>query len=101
MRVPLAWRQLSAQPRRMLVAVAGAAFAVVLMFMQLGFREAMLSTAVRYHDRLDYELVLQSPKTIFIGLTYVFPERRLLQALAVEGVAAVTPVYLQQQLQLS
>lgn len=97
MRVPLAWRQLSTEPRRMLVAVAGAAFAVVLMFMQLGFRDAMLSTAVRYHDRFDYDLVLQSPKTIFIGLTYVFPERRLVQALAVDGVQSVTPVYLQQQ----
>lgn len=96
MNVPLAWRQLSAEPRRMLVAVAGAAFAVVLMFMQLGFREAMLSTAVRYHDRLDYDLVLQSPRTIFIGLTTQFPRRRLIQALAVDGVQSVTPIYLQQ-----
>ncbi len=81
----------------MFVAVAGAAFAVVLMFMQLGFREAMLSTAVRYHDRLTYDLVLQSPKTIFIGLSSVFPEQRLVQALSVDGVASVTAIYLQQQ----
>jgi len=81
----------------MIVAVAGAAFAVVLMFMQLGFRQAMLSTAVSYHDLLDYDLVLQSPKTIFIGLTYVFPKRRLVQAAALEEVESVTPMYLHQQ----
>ena len=34
----LAWRQLVRERLRLVVALAGVAFAVVLMFMQLGFR---------------------------------------------------------------
>ncbi len=93
----LAWRQLASDPLRLLVALAGVAFAVVLMLMQLGFRSAMLSSAVRYHQRLDYELVLVSPKTIFIGLTHPFPRVRLYQARAFPGVESVTPVYMWQE----
>ena len=40
-RVPLAWPQLSKDRLRLAIATAGVAFAVVLVSMQLGFREAM------------------------------------------------------------
>ena len=70
---------------------AGVAFAVILVFMQLGFRSAMLESALRYHERLRYDLVLVSPSTVFIGLTYPFPKRRLYQALALDSVASVSP----------
>lgn len=97
MRPMLAFRQLASDPIRLAVAVLGVAFAVVLMLMQLGFRSAMLTSAVRYHERLAYDLVLVSPKTIFIGLTHPFPRVRLYQARGVAGVEEVTPVYAQQQ----
>ncbi len=97
MAIPLAWKQLTHDRFRFTVALAGVAFAVVLMLMQLGFRHAMLKSAVRYQERLDYELALVSPKTVFIGLTYPFPRRWLYQGLALEEVAAVTPVYAYQQ----
>ena len=45
----------------------------------------------------QYDLVLVSPSTVFIGLTHPFPRRRLYQAAAVDGVEAVTPVYAYQQ----
>lgn len=92
MSVPLARRQLFAQPGRLVVALLGVAFAVMLMLMQLGFRSAMTESAVRYQERLEYDLVLLSPGTVFVGLTRPFSQRRLLQAASDPGVAAVTPV---------
>jgi putative ABC transport system permease protein len=95
-RIPLAWLQLSREPLRLLVGVAGVAFAVILIFMQLGFRGAVYESATRYHRSLDYDIVLLSPKTPFVGIPEGFTRRRLYQALAAEGVAAVSPVYIAQ-----
>lgn len=95
-RVPLAWLQLTREKWRLAVAVAGVAFAAVLVSMQLGFRSAMYDSAVRYHRHLVYDLVMLSPKTPFIGFPESFTRRRLYQCLADPDVAGVSAVYLQQ-----
>jgi putative ABC transport system permease protein len=46
----LAWQPLRDQPMRLLVAIAGVGFAVILMLMQLGFRAALFASAVRFHS---------------------------------------------------
>jgi putative ABC transport system permease protein len=96
-RVPLAWRQLTRDRLRLTAAVLGVAFAALLMLMQLGFQRAMLASALHYQERLDYDLVLLSKQTVFMGLTYPFPRRRLYQAAGLSGVAWVAPVYAYQQ----
>jgi len=95
-RVPVAWLQLSRDKLRLLVGVVGVALAVILVFMQLGFHSAVYASATRYHRAFDYDLVLISPKTPFIGFPHEFSQRRLFQALGFEGVASVSPVYIQQ-----
>jgi putative ABC transport system permease protein len=95
-RVPLAWLQLSQEKLRLVVALSGVAFAVILVAMQLGFRSAMYESAVRYHDRFRYDLILVSPKTPFIGFPESFTRRRLYEALGDRAVESVTPVYLGQ-----
>ena len=70
-RIPLAWLQLSKDKPRMLVALAGVVFAVILVSMQLGFHSSIYESAVRYHRHFDYDLALLSPATPFIA----FPER--------------------------
>lgn len=92
--IPLAWLQLTREPLRLTVVVAGVAFAVVLILMQLGFRDAMFDSSVRYHRALDFDLALISPKMQFIGLPQSFSRSRLYQARGYEGVTEVTPVYL-------
>ena len=94
--IPVAWLQLGREPLRLLIGVAGVAFAVILVFMQLGFRNAMYESATRYHRSLDYDLVLLSPKTPFIGIPEGFTRRRLYQALGADGVSSVSGVYIQQ-----
>jgi putative ABC transport system permease protein len=92
--VPIAWLQLKREKVRLLVALAGVAFAVVLIFMQLGFQDALFQSSVRYHQNLRYDAALISKKTDFIVQPESFSRRRLYQALGTAGVESVTPLYL-------
>ena len=53
--ISLGWMQLKHQKIRLLVAISGIAFAVILI--QLGFRSSMLESSVRYQQRLRFDLV--------------------------------------------
>ena len=92
--IPIAWLQLKREKLRLLVALSGTAFAVILIFMQLGFQDALFSSSVRYHGKLDYDIAIISPKMDFIVQPETFPRRRVVQALGVEGVESVSSVYL-------
>ncbi len=94
--LPLGVRQLWHQKFRLLTATLGIAFAVILVFMQMELEEALYTSAVRYHEALDYDLIMLSPKTPHIVAAQGFPRNRLYQARGVEGVQSVTPVYLGQ-----
>ena len=95
-KIPLGWMQLKKEKLRFAVALAGVGFAVILILMQLGFREAMFASAVRYHENLRYDIALISPETAFIVAPRTFSDRRLFQALSVPGVESVSPVSLGQ-----
>ena len=90
----IGWLQLRHKPLRLVVALAGIAFAVLLIMMQLGFRSALFESAVRFHERMDYDIALFSPDSVFIVRPQPFSIRRLYQALGFEGVEDVTPVYI-------
>jgi len=96
--IPLAWLQLSRERLRMAVALAGVGFAVVLILMQLGFREALFDSSVRYHDAFAFDLAMISPSTQYIVRSESFSRRRLYQVLGFPGVADVKAVYLGQAL---
>jgi putative ABC transport system permease protein len=89
----LAWLQLARERLRLLVAVAGVAFAVILIFMQLGFQAALFDSSVRFHNRLNGEVFLISPQTSYLVNMTSFPRRRLYQALGFPGVESVSAVY--------
>ncbi len=92
--VPLGWLQLKAQKLRLVAAITGITFAVILIFVQLEFREALFVSAVRYHTAMDYDLAMLSPKTDFMVSSKQFPRSRLYQVLGFEGVESVTAVYM-------
>src|SRR5262245_530174 len=92
MKTPIAWLNLVHQKKRTLVAVAGVAFAVLLVFMQLGFYGAAEGTATIVYDELNFDVMLTSPQYIDINRAGTFPAARLSQALAVAGVAEAAPV---------
>ena len=86
---PLGWKQLRHKPLRLLVAVAGIAFAVLLIMMQLGFRSALFESTLRFHERFRYDIALFSPDSVFIVRPAPFSNRRLYQALGVPEILAI------------
>lgn len=93
-RTPLAWLQLNKEKMRLVVALAGIAFADMLMFVQLGLLDALFDSATQAHQNLQADLVLINPK--FQTLFYVksFPRERLQQTLAYTSVKSVRPLYI-------
>ncbi|MDX1555832.1 MAG: ABC transporter permease DevC [Xanthomonadales bacterium] len=94
MNLPIGWLQLIHRPIRLLVALLGISFAVLLIMMQLGFRSALFESAVRYHERLNYDIALFSTDSVFIVRPQPFSIRRLYQARADEAVRDISPVYI-------
>ena len=90
----LGWRQLRHLPLRLAVAVAGIAFAVLLIMMQLGFRSALFESTLRFHERLRYDIALFSPDSMFIVRPAPFSIRRLYQSLGLDEVEAISAVYI-------
>lgn len=91
---PLAWAQLSHQKVRLAVALMGVCFADILMFTQLGLQALLSQGTTLLHEHLQGDLFLVpafSP-TIQFGLS--FPRAMLYRAAGVDGVAAVSPLYL-------
>ena len=93
MKTPLAWLNLGHQRARTAVAVAGISFAVVLVFLQLGFSGAVSNAATLLLRDLDFDLLLVAPHYVEVNRAGHFPRERLYQAQGVSGVESVAPLY--------
>jgi putative ABC transport system permease protein len=92
-KIPLAWLQVSRERGRLLVAMAGIAFADMLMFMQLGFRTALYESNTQLHRSMDADLVLINPQGRNITNLTHFPRRRLAQVQNFDEVVSAQPLY--------
>ncbi len=88
--IPLAWLQLTSEGKRFAVAIAGITFAVTMMLFQIGLRGALFRQAVAPMSLLDCDVVLVSPNYEYFGVGRGFPQARLHQARAVDGVKEVS-----------
>jgi putative ABC transport system permease protein len=95
-RTPLGWLQLRHNRARLAAALAGVAFANILIFMQLGFMGALFETSVMSHRGWNADVVLTSANARSLDDPGTLPRRRLYQALQVEGVADASAVYVDQ-----
>ncbi|MCC5616126.1 ABC transporter permease DevC [Nostoc sp. CHAB 5836] len=93
-KIPLSWLQLTREKTRLAVALAGIAFADILMFMQLGFRDALYYSNVRFHSSLQGEIVLINSQSSAVLAMRSFSQRRLYKALELPTVQSVHPIYL-------
>lgn len=91
-RTPVAWLQLSHQKVRLLVAILGVAFSIILIFTQLGLRAMLFDGVTLLPENLNGDLYLISNYAENIRDSS-FPNIYLYQADAVEGVADVRPLY--------
>ena len=93
-RTPLGWLQLKHDKMKMMTALAGIAFADILMFMQLGFKDALFTTNTQYPRLVDGDIVLLSTQATNFNELYTFSRRRLYQSMDVPGVESAEPVYI-------
>jgi putative ABC transport system permease protein len=93
--IPLAWLQLAKQKVRFFVALAGIAFVAVLMFMQIGFQDALYASATQVHKNLKGELFLISAQYKSLTSNQSFSRSRLYQTLGFSDIESVEPLYVQ------
>lgn len=92
-KTPLAWLNLVHEKTRLLAAIAGVVFAVLIIFMNLGFMGALSLTASQIYNQMNADIFLYSPKTLEITTAEPFPIERIYQAAGIEGVKRVMPLY--------
>jgi putative ABC transport system permease protein len=90
---PLALRNLVADPRRLARSVAGIAFAVLLMMLELGFREGYIESMLLMMRQLDGDIMLVNASMYQFERATAFPRRQLAVARGVTGVASARPFY--------
>jgi putative ABC transport system permease protein len=93
-KTPLAWLQVTREKTRLAVAVAGIAFADILMFVQIGFQEALFDSAIKPHQSLRTDLVLINPQFETFAAVKSFKRERLYQAQGFPGVKSVSSFYI-------
>jgi putative ABC transport system permease protein len=94
-KIPLALKILLHTPGRLAVSLAGIMLAVVLMFSQTGFRNAMFDSQANIIRLLDGDLFIISKAKHIIYDPDSFASRRIYQAKAVPGVREVHPLYIE------
>lgn len=97
-RIPLAFKNLTHDYRRLAVAVGGIGFAVLLMFMQTGFRYALLDSTVKVIDDLRADLVLVNKAQYALPARQRFSRTRISLARECPGVAGAYPLYIEKPL---
>ena len=93
-RTPVAWLQLSHKPMRLLAAIAGVGFANVLVFFQMGLSGALYDSQKRPIQEINGQLVMVPRRYSNLGEPLNMPRAQLVRALGVDGVQAVTPLYI-------
>jgi putative ABC transport system permease protein len=92
-RTPLAWSNLTYERRRLLTAIAGVSFAVLLMFIFRGFENALYDSQVQLLKLLNGDVVVVSKLKMNMFVPEQFARRRLYQAQAYDGVEMAYPLY--------
>lgn len=92
-RLPIGWLQLTHNPMRLAVALAGVAFADILVFVQLGFKGALVDSIAFPYQALDADLLVSAADADTLADGSPIPRQRAYQALAVDSVAHATPLY--------
>ncbi len=94
-RVHLAWKNLTYEGRRLLIAVSGIAFAVILMFQQRGFQNALFDSTVEVLRQLDCDLVLIPATRYSLSVQTRFPRTMLDVVASQPDIEVATPLYIE------
>ena len=92
-RLPIGWLQLVHNRFRLAAALAGVAFADILILMQLGFLGAMIESIKFPYRQMNADILLSASDMNTLADGSPLPRQRMFEALAVPGVSAATPLY--------
>jgi putative ABC transport system permease protein len=92
-RTPLGWLQLKKSKSRLMVAIAGIAFADLLMFAQLGIQAALFDSNTALNRGMDADIIIGSTQYRDLSLANTLPRRRLYQIKDIPGVQSAEPLY--------
>jgi putative ABC transport system permease protein len=92
-RTPLGWLQLKKSKSRLMVAIAGIAFADLLMFAQLGIQAALFDSNTALNRGMDADIIIGSTQYRDLSLANTIPRRRLYQIKDIPGVQSAEPLY--------
>ncbi|MGF1673126.1 MAG: ABC transporter permease DevC [Rivularia sp. (in: cyanobacteria)] len=93
-KTPIALRQLMKDKTRLAIAMAGIAFANILIFAQMGFEASLFNSSTAPHRSLNADLVVVNRHFESVYSVKNFSRRRLHQVLGFEGVESVSPLYI-------
>lgn len=93
-RTPVGFLQLKHDLGKLATAVAGVAFADILILMQMGFLNALFDSSVKLHQSLNADLVIMNNQALNWTELSTFSRRRLYQAFDVPGVIATEAIYI-------
>lgn len=93
-RMPIGWLQLTHSKTRMAAALAGVAFANMLVFMQLGVLGGLNATIALTYSPLRADILISASDANTLTDGSPLARQRMFQALAVPGVADAAPLYL-------
>ncbi len=92
-KTPLAWKNLTHDWRRLVIALAGIAFAVLLMFSQVGFQNALFDSQVKMLSDVRGDIFIVNKAKFTLAAEKRFPIDRVLQARSCPGVEGAYPIY--------
>jgi putative ABC transport system permease protein len=95
-KTPLAWLQLTREPTRLTIALAGIAFADILIFFQLGLTDGLFESVTKPYSALEGDLFLINPLFESLAVVRSFPRERLYQAASSSGVKSINYLYIDQ-----
>ncbi|HEX2556467.1 MAG TPA: ABC transporter permease DevC [Microvirga sp.] len=91
-RLPIGWLQLIHNRGRLAAALAGVAFANILIFMQLGFLGALVESIRRPYAAMDADVIVAASDMNTLADGSPLPRQRMFEALSVPGIASATPL---------
>jgi putative ABC transport system permease protein len=97
-KISLAWLQLIHKKGRFAIAIAGIAFAVILILMQVGFQDALYESNTRIHQLMNADVILLSPTSRNLNNLTLFSRSRLFQAASHPSVISADSLYIEQML---
>ncbi|MGC6456471.1 MAG: FtsX-like permease family protein [Coraliomargaritaceae bacterium] len=100
MRTPIAWLNIIQHKKRTAAALAGIAFSILLIFMQLGFLGATRKNATVVYDLMDFDLLLCSNTFLTLTKAGSFERLALVQAQSSNAVEHASGVLVRNSLLL-